>query len=335
MKILIKGMAVLLVLLTLASLAACGGDEMTTPATTTPKMTTPGGDDPLRPGDSTPSDTNPGTDPMLPGDSTPMDTNPTDTTSGDTPGGDAPGNDTAPADSGVLPGATLENAAELLEEGIRLFRGEPTVRLGRITSGATVDGTTNESVTSFRFERTGNDFYAHTDSGADTSDVTVVGSTAYVRIGSILREKATVQAADYNKVLYSATLSVLDALDIASFSQITGQRLEDGGARIVCHGIADRETEKLEAVLNTVNMDMTDVAESVECVFLLDAQGRIVEEHCSVGTTVGHALRATDNHTVHLMLTVDATCEYPGELTIQPPTDAESYKQVPFEEVFA
>jgi hypothetical protein len=91
----------------------------------------------------------------------------------------------------------------------------------------------------------------------------------------------------------------------------------------------------LESVLNTVNLDMTDVTESVECVFDLDASGRIIREHCELGATVGQLFRATDNHTVELHLSVDASCEYPEKLAILPPDDAASYREVEFEQLFA
>ena len=323
MKRMIGSLALLLSLLLSLAFVACGGDAMenttnkpTTPAVTTPSSSTPdttSGGDPMMPGITTPADTGMNTDPLLPSDSTP-----------------AEGMDTTPAQSGEM-----RDPAGALDRAIRHFREQPTVRLGRITSSAVVDQTENESITTFRFERNGNDFYARTDSGADNSDVTVVGDTVYVRIGDILREKTTFSAGQYDTVLYSATLSVLDALELSSFASVTGTQEADGGARIVCHGIVPREAEKLEAVLNTVNMDMSEITESVECVFLLDPEGRIVEERCEVSTTVGHAVRATDDHTVALCLTVEATCDYPEEITIRPPEDAESYKQVRFEELFA
>jgi hypothetical protein len=281
----------------------------------------------MRPGDSTPSDTAPGTDPLLPDMTPPMDSQPSATDP-------MAGTDT-PANSGSTSGSTaLEDPKSLLAESIRMFREEPTVRRGALTSTATVDGKQNESVTSFRFERHGHDFYAHTDSGADSSDVTVVGKMAYVRIGDIVKERAPFDTADFETILYSATLSVLDALDMEAFSDITGTRAPDGSARITCRGISHREAETLESVLNTVNLDMTDVTESVECVFILDADGRIIHEHCALGATVGQLLRATDSHTVELHLSVDASCEYPKELTILPPDDAASYREVEFEELF-
>ncbi|MBQ9121249.1 MAG: hypothetical protein IJY12_02665 [Clostridia bacterium] len=346
MKIIIRGISLLLVVLTLLSLAACGGgndskdtsnNPMTTPEMTTPMHsdnTTPSdttlGDDPMRPGDSTPFDTEPGTDPLLPDNTTPSDTLPMDTsTPSDTDTG-------TPADSGTASDNTaLENASELLESAIKTFRNEPTIRVGRVLSAATVDGKTSESITSFRFERKECSFAAHSDSGSDTSDVIVVDDTAYVRIGDILKEKTTFTEDQYDTVLYSTTLSVLDALDVSAFSEIGGVKQSDGTARIVCHGISEQASEKLGAVLNTVNMDMSEVAGGVECVFLLDANGRIVEERCEITTTVGHMLRVTDEHTVDIRLLVEATCEYPQELTILPPDDAANYKEVEFRELFA
>ena len=324
MKIFVKCTALLLALFMLASLAACGGDKnkTTTPVGTTPQATTPGSDDPMRPGDTTP-DTPSDTDPLLP-----------NLTSPTVPAPGGSGTDT-PASSGTTsPSIEVQDPKALLEEGIRMFREEPTVRRGALTSTATVDGKTGESVTSFRFERNGHDFYAHSDSGSDTSDVTVVGKMAYVRIGDIVKERAHFDASRFDTVLYSATLSVLDALDVESFSEISGIREADGNVRITCRGVAEREAETLKSVLNTVSLDMTDVAGSVECVFVLDVNGRIIHEHCELGATVGQILRTTDNHTVELHLSVDASCEYPDELTILPPDDAASYKEVEFEQLF-
>lgn len=326
MKTLIRGLALLLALLSLLSLTACGGgNDTTTPKPTTPALTTPG-DDPIMPGDTTP-----GGDPMMPGDTTP----------GDDPllpdPGTMPGTDTTPTDTTVSPNpgdVVLDNAEALLEQGIRMFRELASVRLGKITTEATVDGRTNTSVTSFRFARKGADFMAHTDSGSDTSEILAVDHVAYVRIGDILREKTSFTEEQYNTVLYSATLSVLDALDIDSFTRIEGTRQADGTVRIACHGMASDEAEKLEAVLNTASMDMSAAADRLECVFVLDGEGRIISEHCEIGTAVGPTFRAADDAAVELRLWVEATCEYPKEMVIHAPVDAATYVTVDFEELF-
>ena len=197
-----------------------------------------------------------------------------------------------------------------------------------------MDGVTSAGTTNFRFAREGKSFMAHTDSGSDTSEVIVVENTAYVRIGDLVMEKTTFTDEQYDTVLYATTLSVLDALEPDSFSEISATREADGGVRIVCRGVASRESEKLEAVLNTVNMDMSEVLDAVECVFLLDGEGRIVHERCRISATVGSKLRTDEHHTVDLRLLVEADCVYPKEMTIFPPTDADLYSEVEFHELF-
>lgn len=320
MKLFLRGIAMLLVTVAILSLVACGfGNKGNDTTKNTTKDTTK---NPML--DTTTDDTTRPMDPIRPDDTTQDNTSDTSDNPMDT------------SDTTEEPTGTVENPMEMLEAALKKVASLPNVREGRITSTATLGEKTNESITNLRLARKEKDFVCHTSSAdMDGSTLTVVGNTVYVQIGDILKEKATFTDEQYKTVVYNGSHSVPDALCADSFMEIEGKRGADGIVTLICRGVVEDDVDKLEKLLNTVNVDISEIAEAFITTFRIDSEGRILSEHSEVSASIGHAVRTTENHTVEIRMSIDLDYTYPEDLTVNAPADAESYREVNLNELFA